>query len=247
MKAAPDAQLRLLELQAVDSALDRCEHRRAALPELAEGQRLAQRAGELTDLVALADAEMADVARVQAKAEADVEQVRARADRDRQRLDSGSVGSAKELGSLQSELSSLARRQAELEDVLLEVMQRREDAEARLAGLRAEVEQVRADEAAVAVRRDDALAAIGVEQDGLLARRAALLADLPEDLIALYERLRPASDGVAAAALRRGRCDGCHLQLTTADLNALRAAPDDEVVRCEECRRVLVRTSESGL
>ena len=63
----------------------------------------------------------------------------------------------------------------------------------------------------------------------------------------MYEKLRASSGGVGAAALHRGRCEGCHLQLNTTDLNRLRDAPDDDVVRCEECRRILIRTDESGL
>ena len=74
-----------------------------------------------------------------------------------------------------------------------------------------------------------------------------MVADEPADLINLYERLRVQHGGVGAAALRRGRCEGCHLSLNTVDLNAIRAAAADEVLRCEECRRILVRTDESGL
>ena len=64
--------------------------------------------------------------------------------------------------------------------------------------------------------------------------------------MALYEKMR-AQHGVGAAALRGGRCEGCHLSLNTVDLARIRAAPPDEVLRCEECRRILVRTAESGL
>ncbi len=63
----------------------------------------------------------------------------------------------------------------------------------------------------------------------------------------LYERMRVQHGGVGAAALRGGRCEGCHLSLNTVDLNTIRAADPDEVLRCEECRRILVRTPESGL
>jgi predicted nucleic acid-binding Zn-ribbon protein len=71
-------------------------------------------------------------------------------------------------------------------------------------------------------------------------------AEEPADLLALYEKLR-AQHGVGAAALRGSRCQGCHLSLNTVDLNRIRAAAPDEVLRCEECRRILVRTPDSGL
>ena len=73
------------------------------------------------------------------------------------------------------------------------------------------------------------------------------MAEEPADLIELYERLRTQHGGVGAAALRRGQCQGCHLSLNTVDVNAIRAAAADDVLRCEECRRILVRTDESGL
>ena len=69
---------------------------------------------------------------------------------------------------------------------------------------------------------------------------------MPAELLALYDKIR-VSSGVGAAMLRRGRCEGCHLSLNTVDLRAIRDAPADEVLRCEECRRILVRTDESGL
>jgi predicted nucleic acid-binding Zn-ribbon protein len=77
--------------------------------------------------------------------------------------------------------------------------------------------------------------------------RAAVISDLPGDLIDLYDKLRVQHGGVGAAALRHRQCQGCHLTMNTVDLNAIRSAPDDEVLRCEECRRILVRTPESGL
>ena len=96
-------------------------------------------------------------------------------------------------------------------------------------------------------RRDEAYAEIDKEQEFRTSARAPLAADLPADLVALYERIREASGGVGAALLRAGRCEGCRLELSGVDRAALRAAPPDEVVRCEECRRIMVRTSESGL
>ncbi len=77
--------------------------------------------------------------------------------------------------------------------------------------------------------------------------RARVVADIPADLLVLYDKLRADSGGMGAAPLHRGRCQGCQLTLTPADLGRIRGLPADEVVRCEECRRILVRTDESGL
>ena len=47
--------------------------------------------------------------------------------------------------------------------------------------------------------------------------------------------------------LRAGRCEGCRLELSGSERSRVKAAAPDEVIRCEECRRILVRTNESGL
>ncbi|HEX5288983.1 MAG TPA: C4-type zinc ribbon domain-containing protein [Streptosporangiaceae bacterium] len=247
MKASPDAQLRLLELAEIDAELTRLEHRRRGLPEHAELSRLEQRDRELRDELAVLQAQEGDLRREQAKAEADVEQVRTRIDRDRARLDAGQVSSPRELENLQSEIESLHRRQSDLEEVVLDVMERQETTGSRLQAAGAEREQVGADAGVAITSRDAALAEIGEQAGKAADRRAAVLVDEPAELVDLYERLRVQHGGVGAAALRRGRCEGCHLSLNTVDLNAIRAAAADEVLRCEECRRILVRTDESGL
>ena len=142
MKASPEAQLRLLELADIDAELGRIEHRRRGLPEHAELARLEARDAELRDSVAELTARGSDVKREQAKAEADVEQVRARIDRDRGRLDGGMVSSPRELENLQSEVASLLRRQSDLEEVALDVMERRETAESALSEAESERRQL---------------------------------------------------------------------------------------------------------
>lgn len=247
VKASPEAQLRLLELADLDAELARLEHRRRNLPEHAELAQRQERYKELSDELATLNAREGDLQREQAKADADVEQVRSRIGRDRARLDAGQVSSPKELENLQSEIESLLRRQSDLEDAELDVMERREAVQARLTEASAERTAVEAEVQEITGRRDVALAELA-EQSGKAAdRRAAVAAEQPADLVQLYERLREQHGGVGAAALRRGQCQGCHLSLNTVDLNAIRAAAPDEVLRCEECRRILVRTDESGL
>jgi uncharacterized protein len=247
VKASPEAQLRLLELADLDAELGRLEHRRRSLPEHAELSELEQRDRELRDEAAALEAREGDLKREQSKADADVEQVRTRIARDRTRLETGQVNSPRELENLQSEIESLLRRQSDLEDVELDVMERLDAAQTRLAAAAAERGQIATDAGAITARRDLALAEIGELAGKASARRAEVVAEEPADLIDLYEQLRVRHGGVGAAALRRGQCQGCHLSLNTVDLNAMRAAAADDVLRCEECRRILVRTDESGL
>ena len=247
VKASPEAQLRLLELADIDAELGRIEHRRRGLPEHAELTRLEARDGELRDSIAALTAQNSDLRREQAKAEADVDQVRARIDRDRERLDSGMVNSPRELESLQSEMQSLHRRQSDLEEVVLDVMERRETAQVTLEQATAEREQLASEQTDVTGARDAALAELASQSAKAAERRTVVTAATPPDLLELYDKLRAQHSGVGAAALRQRRCQGCNLTLNTVDLNAIRAAPDDEVLRCEECRRILVRTPDSGL
>jgi predicted nucleic acid-binding Zn-ribbon protein len=246
VKASPDAQQRLLELADIDAELNRLDHRRRGLPEHAELELLEQRDAQLRNEVAALDAEQGDLKRGQAKAEADVEQVRTRIDRDRTRLDVGQVSSPRELENLQSEIVSLARRQSDLEEIVLVVMERREAAQGKRDAAASEREQMSAERQTITARRDAALGEIGEQAGKAEDRRSAVVAEVPQDLLALYERLRE-QHLVGAAALRGGRCEGCHLTLNAGDLREIRAADDDEVLRCEECRRILVRTAESGL
>lgn len=247
MKAAPEAQLRLLELQELDSTLGRLAHRRRTLPELAEYEDLERRGSEIKDTIVAAETEVSDLDREQTKAEHDVDAVRQRAERDQSRLDSGQVSSARDLENLQSEITSLHRRQSDLEEVVLEIMERRENAAQRLTDLRRSQGELQDELGRVAERRDAALRDLDDEAGLSSTARTAIAKDIPDDLLALYERLRGQLGGVGAAVLLRGQCQGCHLALNTVDLNRIRAAAPDEVIRCEECRRILIRTPESGL
>jgi predicted nucleic acid-binding Zn-ribbon protein len=247
VKAPADAQLRLLDLQELDSAIDRLAHRRRTLPELAEIDRAESRLAELRDLIVGAETELSDADREQRKVENDVDVVRTRMTRDQQRLDTGSVSHAKELESLKHELGSLAKRQADLEDLVLEHMERREGVESRLGELRTEREKVTADLDAAVARRDESYADIDRDAAERRSERDQTAATIPEDLLALYEKVRASSGGQGAAALHRGQCQGCHLSLPPTDLARFKAADDDEVLRCEECRRILVRRPDSGL
>jgi hypothetical protein len=246
VKADPQVQRRLLDLQAVDTALAQLAHRRDHLPELAELASIDERVGALSDDVVRAETEASDLEREQKRVDRDVEQVRDRADRDRARLQAGAA-SAKELESLQHEVESLARRQTTLEDQELEVMERREEADKRLAEARGQLAEIAAQRATLETRKVASYEEIDAARQGRDDERKGVVGDIPADLLALYDKVRAQQGGVGAAALRQRRCEGCRIELSGNDLTAVRHAAPDEVVRCEECRRILVRTPESGL
>ena len=244
MTTAPAAdQRRLLDVQELDTRLDQLAHKRRTLPELA---RLLELDAQLADLhTALVTSRTAaeDLRRELTKAEADVEQVRSRAARDQARLDSGQ-GSAKDLQALTSELASLARRQGDLEEVELEVMERLEAHEGALTEVTKAYDALVAQKEAVEADRDAAFRTIDADAERVRGERATAAEGLDAGLVTLYERLRGQLGGLGAAPLRGRRCEGCRLELNPLDLDAIRSKGEDQVVRCEECGRILVRLPE---
>jgi predicted nucleic acid-binding Zn-ribbon protein len=245
VKADPQAQRRLLDLQAIDTALAQLAHKRKNLPEHAELDRLAREVSALEDEKARAQVGVDDYDRDIARLEKDVDQVRARKDKDQSRLDAG-TGPARELEALQHELATLTRRQNELEDAELELMEKREEAQGGLDGVLERLTKARGTREEVERRRDEILSGLAKDEEFKRAGRGPLVADLPADLVALYERIREHS-GTGAALLRFGRCEGCHLELSGSEKSLLKGTDPNEVYRHEDCRCILVRTEESGL
>jgi len=243
--SAPVAdQLRLLEVQALDTRAAQIAHQRAAHPVLATVEQVAARLVQLEEQLVAARTAVGDTRRQVAKAEADVEQVRARAQRDQTRMDSGAV-SVKDVQALSSELEGLARRQAHLEDVELEVMELLEQQEAVLAEATGAHEEIRAEHERATVELARVLAELDLQAEQVATERAARAAGLDTGLVALYDRLRGHLGGVGVAVLRGHRCEGCRLELNSSELAQITAAPPEEVVRCDECGRILVRAVDA--
>ncbi|MGH3905459.1 MAG: zinc ribbon domain-containing protein [Pseudonocardiaceae bacterium] len=246
MNADPAAQRRLLDLAEVDAELARVAHRRRSLPELAEVEQAETELRSCRDSLVGTETVASDLDREIRKLEAEIDQVRAREDRDRGLMDSGSISSGKQLEDLEHELATLQRRQGVLEDDLLEVMEQREATDADLGHGRAALAEIEQRLADAALRRDEALRDLETTERRRIAERSALLGELPEDLVALYERIR-AQKGTGAALLRQRRCEACRLELDRTAIGRLREAAPEAVLRCEECGVVLVRAAESGL
>lgn len=157
------------------------------------------------------------------------------------------MSSPKDLESLQREIVSLAKRQGDLEEIVLEVMERRESVQERIAELTERVSAVQAKTDDATARRDAAQNQLDTEAEGVTKERGVVAGAVPADLMKLYEKLREQQGGVGAARLYQRKCEGCHIELNITELNEVRAAAKDTVLRCENCRRILVRTSESGL
>jgi uncharacterized protein len=234
-------------VQELDSRADQLRHQRANLPELAEIVTLQGKRTDVENLARDVRIVVDDLTTEQQKVDSDVEAVRARRTRDRDRMDQGLITNPKDLERMQHELQSLERRISSLEDDELEVMEKLEEAQAELARFEAMVAETDEQLTGLSTTRDEKLAGLDEALAKVAADRGPAVDGLPADLLALYDRLREQKGGVGAAELRARQCGGCRLSLDQAELNRIRGLAADEVVRCEECQRILVRTPESGL
>ena len=239
MKAAPSDQLQILDIQRMDFAVATLRNKLAALPEIAELLGTTQRMAVVRDLAIAAETQISDIKRELLRSEADVEQVTTRLEKDEKRLADGST-SAKELEKLQHEVQTLSARRSELEEVELEIMLRIDSIRERLQELRAEETALTSASEKIQGRKVQASQAIELEIASLTEERKAIAASVDGALLELYEKIR-SNSGTGAAAMREGRCDGCHLAINSVEISRMKTLPSDEVVRCEECRCILVR------
>lgn len=243
MKVSPADQLQLLDLADIDRRITRAEAVRANPPQAARVKELIERRnGQGRELVARTNARddvLAELRRV----EADIEVARKRRERDQDRLTQTAI--ARDALALQDEIAALGRRIDDLETTELELMERRDVAEAELAQQQELMDATVAEGRRLSEEAKRAVADAERELGELARDRDALAGRLPAALLAEYERL--AARGTGAALFTRTTCGGCRIALSPSDIAALRATPQDELAYCPECGTILVRTNESGL
>ena len=229
---------RLLDLQAIDSTIDRLTNRRAQL-EVGEELRQARTALEEADS-GLGEVRLGldAIGREQTRLQHEIDSMTQKAAAEEKRLYDGSVANAKELEALQHEVVNLKERRSRTEDLMLDQMERREDLEARAAQADNEVARARARVDEVGGLAVHELERIESELAAARVDREALVPEMDEELLELYEELRVQKKGIGAAALVDGICQACHEQLSAMELDRLKR--EDGVRRCEYCRRILV-------
>jgi len=241
MKAAVDQQRSLAEVVEIDAELARMAHRRAHLPEFQRYDEVQAEHRTADDRVAALQLALEDLQAQVTRFESEIDAVRQREDRDRSLLQSGTPD-AKQLSDLQHELGTLQRRQSSLEDSLLEVMEQREELQINQNRELTTIDNLRAELASVQQARDEALAEIDTASEDRVERRTQLMAGLDSELAELYERQR-SSAGVGAGLLQGKRCGACRIELDRGELSRISAAADDDVLRCPECRAILLRVT----
>jgi predicted nucleic acid-binding Zn-ribbon protein len=242
MKAAVAQQRSLLELSELDAELSRIAYRSGHLPEQQEYERVQAAHSEANDRLAAVRIAVEDLDAEVSRYESEIEAVRRREDRDRSLLAAGATD-PKQLSELQHELETLQRRQASLEDSLLEVLERREELQAQQAAELAAIDRLQAELARAQQALDTARAELDKIRQQRTSRRDELTASLDPDLVALYERQR-AARGAGAGPLQGRRCGACRIEIDRGELARISAAADDDVMRCPECGAILLRVKD---
>ena len=229
---------RILELQDLDTAIDRLEHRRE---QLEAGEELSSLRKEMEEADArLGELRLASdsISSESTRLEQEIASMSDKLHAEEKRMYDGSIANAKELEALQHEIASLKERRARVEDELLEQMVRKEDVEARAAQAQTEAEAARARVEEVGGDAVRELDQISSDLAAKRSERGSLVPAFDEELLELYDDLREQKHGVGAAAIVDGVCQACHEKLSAVELERLKRT--EGVKRCEYCRRIVV-------
>jgi uncharacterized protein len=234
----PAALTRLLDVQAEDSAIARLEGRRTTLPEARRLAEVSSALGELNADIEIATKQRDELAREQSRLEGEMTLADNKIDREQGRLFAGNVSNPKELSALQQEVEMLKRQRGQLEDALLEVMVQKDAADGTLSSLQDERTSLEGE----SERLNGEVAALHGEIDAELAAhresRVEVAATIPDALLKLYEQTKASKNGVGAAALEGGTCQGCHTRLPAREVERMKR--EGGLQRCDNCRRILV-------
>ena len=232
---------RLLDLQAIDTIIDQLRHRRETLPERAELVRLDERGAALTASVVAERSERHDIEREQKRLEGEIAVVEGKVEHVNARLYGGSLTSPKEAQDLQADLESLQRRQGTLEDEVLVLMERAEPLDDALGRVESELATIASERERVETALAAAESVVDAELESAKQRRAQAVEDIDAGALTNYDQLRRSGGGIAIARLQGSTCQGCHLSLAPAEVDAIKRQPPDAVINCPECGRLLVR------
>ena len=240
MQASPEQQSLILELQLLDNEIMQANTKLKSLPEVEQLLHIDKRIITATDEVATVKLEADQISLELRRGEVDVETVTDRIKKDEARLASGNA-TPKELEQTQHEIQTLKKRQLALEEIELEIMVRSEVVTERsevlstdltsLETLKAEINQ----RLTAATNEINSLITIKQKDRGVIAVK------IEKVLLDLYEKIRASGGGVGAAALVGDKCNGCNLAINAVEMGRIKTLSKDELLRCEECRRILVR------
>ena len=228
----------LLQLQGLDTASDQAQHRKSHLEERDHLNAVAKSVVEWERRCKELEAQIASAEQLVAAAEQQSEEIGAK--RVRLQAQMKTVIAPREAEALQHEIETLDEQRSTLDEEALVKMDEQSSADAELSSLKNREGDLRAQASAATTALAEVEASIDAGLRELASSREQLIASLPSALVHRYEQVR-AKLGVAAAMLTGSKCEGCHLDLSPAEVDEVRRAPADELPDCPQCGRLLVR------
>jgi predicted nucleic acid-binding Zn-ribbon protein len=240
MQASVEQQNQILQLQFIDSEIMQANTKLKSLPEVEQLLHIDKRIVDATEELAVVKAEADQITLELRRSEVDVETVTDRIKKDEARLNAGTA-SPKELEQTQHEIETLKKRQIALEEIELEIMVRSEAVNERLQVLTTDLASLETLKSEINQRLTSATTEINLVILAKQKSRSDLLPSIEKALVDLYEKIRGSSNGVGAATLVGSKCNGCNLSINAVEMERIKSLAADELLRCEECRRILVR------
>ena len=240
MQASTEQQSLILELQLLDNEIMQSNTKLKSLPEIEQLLHIEKRVTAANDELAVVKSEADQIALELRRGEVDVETVTDRITKDEARLSSGNA-TPKELEQLQHEVESLKKRQEALEEIELEIMIRNDAVIARSNTLTTDLASLQTLKDEISGRLQSATDEINKVIADKNTARNLVAGKIEKALIDLYEKIRGNAGGVGAAALVGNKCNGCNLAINAVEMERIKSLSKDELLRCEECRRILVR------
>ena len=240
MQASSAQQSHILELQLLDSEVMQANTKLKSLPEIEQLLHIDKRITSANEELAQVKAEADQIALELRRGEVDVETVTDRIKKDEARLSSGNA-TPKELEQLQHEVGTLKKRQESLEEIELEIMIRSDAITSRSNTLTTDLASLQTLKDEISGRLKTATDEINKVITDKNTARNLVANQIEKPLLELYEKIRTNGGGVGAAALVGNKCNGCNLAINAVEMERIKSLSKDELLRCEECRRILVR------
>jgi predicted nucleic acid-binding Zn-ribbon protein len=230
----------LLAVQDLDTTITQLQHRRQGLAGSLGLTDVEAQLATLDAGRAGVEARRSELAATQAALEEQIAAVTTRRDGIESRLYASTSSSGRDLQAMSDEVRHLTERRADLEDQELSAMLDQDAVDGELSSLAEQARPIQAQADELRAQLSAQEAEIDAALNEAHAARAAEAARLPTALSDRYETLRSRLKGTGAARLVGSRCDGCHLELSSVEVEKIRALAPDQVATCEQCGRILV-------
>lgn len=233
----------LLETQELDLATDAVRKRADELSERAMLPKLAGKITRAQELLAAERAKRGELEATEHALGASVSQVVREIEAAEVERYSGKRKGRDGAAEHDASQQALRDKQGELEEQEMELLESIEAVEARILEVEARIAAYHSEQQLLTEALRKAEGEIEAEIARLSSARSTLTAPIPPVVVAAYERVRaqPRSGGRGATLLADGRCTGCRIQLPSLERKRMLAEPEEALIQCPQCRRVLVR------